>query len=354
MSLKSVALLGLFLALILILAGCNNNITAEEIIAKMEETIEGTHDAHAIVKASIDAQGIRMDVTAEVWEKMPNKVRTEIRQASEARYQGAVMVSDGVQAWYYEPAGNRVLVGSAGEVDMPLGQEMLGPLQERVQDVLDVSDVELVGEDAVAGHDAYKLILTPREDAEEEIFPGNGTATLWVDKQQWIILKATYEASAFGSGGIEIQDFELNPGIADDLFEFEVPEGASVVDVEAQQPEPMTLDEAGSQAGFPLLLPGYVPQDATLIEVFRVGDSFVLRYNHSTQVSFAIVQGPELPGPPPLGQSQDVSIRGQSATVVTDLSGGNTFLYWTENGVTVTIAGHISQDEAFQVAESLQ
>jgi hypothetical protein len=97
-----------------------------------------------------------------------------------------------------------------------------------------------------------------------------------------------------------------------------------------------------------------VPDGATLIEVFKVGDSFVLRYNHSTQISFAVVQGPELAGPPPLGQTQGITLRGQEATVVSDGSGGNTFLYWTENGVTVTVAGHIGVEQALQVAESLK
>ncbi len=354
MSGKALALIGLFLTFGLILTGCGGGITAEEVVSKMEETIANTDNAHAVIVASVDAQGIKMNVTAEVWEMMPNKVRAEVRDASESRLVGMVMVSDGEQAWLYEPASNRVTVGRAGEVDMPLPQEMLSSLDETIQKVLDVSDVELAGEEVVAGRDAYKLSLSPREDAEQEVFPGNGNATIWVDKEQWIVLKAVYEASALGSGVMEVQSFELNPGVADNMFDFEVPEGATVVDAKAQEPEPMTLDEAVAQAGFPLMVPDYVPDGATLIEVFKVGDSFVLRYNHSTQVSFAVVQGPELSGPPPLGQAQEVTVRGQSATVVSDKAGGNTFLYWTEDGVTVTVAGHISEEEALQVAESLK
>ena len=45
---------------------------------------------------------------------------------------------------------------------------------------------------------------------------------------------------------------------------------------------------------------------------------------------------------------------GAGITVITDEAGGNTFLYWTEDGVTVTVAGHITFDEALQVAESLR
>jgi outer membrane lipoprotein-sorting protein len=351
---KSLILLGLVLALSLALAGCSQKMTAEEIVAKMQETVESTQDAHAVVLVDVNAQGIEMSVKAEIWEKSPDKVRAQVLEASEGRLVGATIVNDGQQGWYYEPAANRVLVGAASEMDTRVPQEMLSGMQEAIQEVLDATDVELQGEEEVAGRRAYKLVASPKEDSEAEFLPGNGTATLWIDKEQWIVLKATYEASAFGQGTMEVQSFELNPGLTEDTFVFEIPEGATVVDVEAQKPVPVTLDEAQAQVGYPLLVPDYVPQGATLIEVFKAGESIVQRYNHSAEVSFTIIQGPELAGPPPVGQSQDLTVRGQSATAITDEASGNTFLYWTGDGVTVTVAGHISLDEALKVAESLQ
>jgi outer membrane lipoprotein-sorting protein len=342
------------LVLSLTLAGCGPGITAEEIVAKMQETVESTEDAHAVVFVAVNAQGIELSVTAEVWEKSPNKLRAKVLEASESRLLGATIVSDGQQGWYYEPTRNRVMVGASSEMETPLPQELLAGLQEVIQEVLDATDVELEGEETVAGHQTYKLVASPKEDAERQIFPGDGTATLWVDREQWIVLKAVYEASGFGQGTMEIRSFELNPGLNDDLFGFTVPEGASVVDIEAQQPVPLTLDEARDQAGFPLLVPEYVPEGTTLVKVLKVGDSVFLRYDHSTEVSFTVVQGPELSGPPPLGQSQDLTVRSLPATVITDEAGGNTFLYWTEDGITVTVAGHIGLDEALEVAESLK
>ncbi len=344
----------LFLLLSLALAGCGKPMTVEEIVAKIQETIESTQDAHALVAVDVNAQGLVMSATIEVWEKSPDKVHAVVLEASQSDLVGTTVVSDGQQAWYYEPSRNRVLVGAAGDMDTPLPQELLNGLQEVVQAVLATSDVELVGEEEVAGQPAYKLTASPQEGAASELFPGNGTATLWVDKERWIVLKATYEAGSFGQGTMEVRSFDLNPGLSDDLFTFVVPEGVAVVDVSAKEPVPMTLAEAQAEAGFPLLVPAYVPEGATLVEVFKVGDSFVLRYDHSTQVSFTVVQGPELAGLPSLGQSQDVGVRGQSATVVTDEAGGNTFLYWAESGGMVTVAGHISQAEALKVAESLE
>lgn len=345
---------GLLLALSLVVVGCGNEMTAEEIVAKVSETVESTQDAHAMVRATVNAQGIEMWVKAEVWEQSPDKVRAEILEAAEDRFVGTILVSDGQKAWYYEPERNRVMVGSPGEMETPLPQEMLSELQDVIQQVLEVSDVELAGQETVAGRPAYKLILTPKEDAERQVLPGDGAATIWVDEEQWIILKATYEGGALGQGGMEVLDFELNPGLAEGFFTFQVPEGAEIVEVEKREPIPLTLEEAKEQAGFPLLVPEYVPQGATLIEVFQADDSIILRYNHSTVVSFAIVQGTDLASPLPLGESQGLSVRGQSATAIADVAGGNTFLTWTEDGVTLTIAGHLSLEEAIQVAESLQ
>ena len=354
---KRLWVLSLLVALVLLLAGCGQGITAEEIVAHVQETVANTQDAHAVVSASVNAQGMEMSATAEVWEQSPNRLRAVVLQTSQAEFADAVLVSDGQQAWYYEPSKNRVLVGPVEEIETPLPQQLISEMQEMIQAVLDASEVELAGEETVAGKGAYKLILTPKEGEEGQeavVFPGNGTATLWVDKEQWFVLKATYEAASFGQGSLEVQSFELNPGLSDELFTFDPPEGATVVDVESQQPVALTLEEARAQADFPLLVPAYVPRGATLVEVFELSGSILLRYDHSPDVSFTVVQGPEPFGPPPVGQVQPLTIRGQSATVVTDEVGGNTFLYWLENGVMMAVGGHLTVDDAIQVAESLQ
>jgi hypothetical protein len=90
------------------------------------------------------------------------------------------------------------------------------------------------------------------------------------------------------------------------------------------------------------------------VEVFKSGDSIIQRYDHSPDVAFTVIQGLEPAGPPPLGQTQGITVRGQSATLVSDEEGGNTFLYWTEGEVSITVAGHIGLDEALKVAESLR
>lgn len=346
--------LGLVLIASLVLAGCGNKPTAEEIVAKMEETVENTVDAHGIVTAYVNAQGIEMSATAEVWEKAPDLVRAEVLEASQPDLVGTLLVKDAQQGWFYEPAKNRVSTGEVESLDTPLPEEMISEMRHVIQAVLDISNVELSGEEAVAGREAYKLTLTPKEDVGQELFPGGGTATLWVDKEQWIPLKAIYEGGMFGQGTVEVLSFELNPGLSDDLFAFTPPEGAEVVRHEKQEAVSLTLDEARALAGFPLLVPEYVPGDATLIEVVQVDSAFGLVYDHSPQVSFSIIQGTELIRPLPAGSAQNITVRGQAGTAITDETIGATFLYWTDGEIVFSLAGRISLDEALKVAESLR
>ena len=360
---RVLVLSSLVLVVSLLLTGCGQRITAEQIVAKMRETAESTVDAHAVVKVDMNAMGVDLAVTAEMWEKSPNSVRAEVIDASEPDLKGMTLVTDGQQAWFYDPAHNQVEVGAAGEMDMPLPQELLTSMQGVIQQVLDASNVELVGEEAVAGHDAYKLTFSPKEGSSQQIFPGNGIATVWVDQERWITLKATYEASSLGQGTIEVLSYELNPGVPDSRFHLEIPEGAKVFEVQAEEPVPLTLDEAKTQAaaeGYTLLVPGYVPEGTTLIEVFKTGGTIILRYDHSPQVAYTIMQGYKLPEGYELshlsllGEPKQTTIRGQEATAIAEEASGNTFLYWTENGAAMAVAGSISLEEALKVAESLQ
>jgi outer membrane lipoprotein-sorting protein len=346
--------LGVLVAISLLLVGCQGGPTAEEIVAKMKEIEAGTEDAHAILEMSFEGQGRDEELVIEVWEKKPNKFRAEVLEASGSEVvAGSIIVSDGSQTWIYDPGQNEVLVGDVGP-DEPSGpRDIIRFIDEVIQQVLDTTEVKLVGEEAVAGLATYKLEFTPKDDEETGLPPGS-KATLWVEQERWIVLQAHFSGAALGEGWMRVRSFELNAGLTDDLFQFKVPEGAQVTNIEDKRPTPTTLDEAQAQADFNLLVPNYLPEGVTLIDVLAVDEAFILRYDHS-ETSFTIVQGfvSGRNSPPPGSQKTEVTVRGQTANLITD-GLGNNFLAWTENGVTITVAGRISQDEMLKVAESLQ
>jgi outer membrane lipoprotein-sorting protein len=343
------------------LSGCQTGPTAEEIVAKMQEVEASTEDAHAVVEFSIQPEDmdVDMDVVVELWEKRPAKLRAEVLEADETEFEGVISVTDGEQAWLYHPGENVVVTGALGDLEsdeIPIDpQQVIQLMEEGIQWAMDNFDVKLAGEEELNGVATYKLEFTPKEGEDYSMpIPADAKATLWVEKDRWIALQAHVDGGAFGEGWVRVRSFEFNTGLDDALFQFEIPEGVEVIDVADMEPVPLTLDEAETQAGFDLLVPTYEPDGATLIEVFRVGDAFILRYDHST-TSFTIVQG-DLPQPmqqTPSGEATEVTVRGETAMLVTDDT-GNSFLTWTEDGVSVAIAGHISADEIVKVAESLQ
>ena len=352
MNRRWLALLGVLVVIALLVGACQNQPTAEEIVARMREVEASTEDAHGVLEFGVRGLDEDQEMVIEVWEKEPNKTRVETLESSDPELAGAVVVADGQQVWMYLPAENKVMVGEVGSDEPSSPRDMIQFMEEMIERMLDASEVKLVGEEDVAGAATYKLELSPKE-GEEAVLPVDAKVTLWVDQERWVVLRAHLVSDLVGEASMRVRSFELNTGLADDLFQFEIPEGAHVTTVESKQPVPLTLDEAKAQADF-LLVPGYVPEGATLINVFSVDGAYVLHYDHST-TSFTIMQGwSPGEGEIPTGQTREVTVRGQAATLITDAAMGNSFLTWVENGVTFTIAGRVSQDQILQVAESLQ
>jgi outer membrane lipoprotein-sorting protein len=352
MNRRWLALMGALVVVALLVGGCQNQPTAEEIVARMREVEASTEDVHGVLEVGVHDVGKDEQVVVEVWEKKPDKTRVETLESSDPDLAGAVIVGDGQQVWMYSPAENRVLVSEVGADEPSSPRDLIRFMEQIIQRMLDASEMKLLGEEDVAGVPTYKLELTPKE-GEDAILPVDAKVTLWVDQERWVVLRAHMISDLLGEASMRVRSFELNTGLGDDLFQFEVPEGAEVASVESRQPVPLTLDEARAEAAF-LLVPSYVPEGATLISVFSVDDAYVLHYDHST-TSFTIMQGwSPAEGEIPQGQTTEVTLRGQTATLITDASLGNSFLTWVEDGVTITIAGRISEDEILEVAESLQ
>lgn len=340
----------------LLLAGCQGGPTAEEIVAKIREVEASTEDVHAVIEVAVDVESedLNEELVVEVWEKSPNKLRAEVLESSRAELVGVVSVTDGAQGWMYHPGENVVAMGDAGPEGVPTPREAVQFVQGVIERVLDTSEVELMGQEDVAGVATYKLAFTPNEEGETVLPPGS-EATLWVEQERWIVRQAHFRSDLLGEGRMRVRTLELNQGLSDALFQFEIPAGAEVIEVKDVAPAHMTLDEAQAEAEF-LRVPGYVPAGATLIDVFTVGGeggAYVLRYNHAA-TAFTVVQGYEAMGELPEGPRTEVTVRGQPATLITDEAQGNSFLTWEEDGIVISIAGHIGADEVVKVAESLQ
>jgi hypothetical protein len=159
-----------------------------------------------------------------------------------------------------------------------------------------------------------------------------------------------------GEISITVLEYELNTGLADTIFQFDIPAGAEIVKFEDLEPQSLTLEEAGESAEFEFLTPAET--DATLVDIFDVRGILVQRYTLPEGGSFTIAQGVanDLSDEfsPPTGESQPVEVRGTTGQLMEAESGEQVLLTWTEGELFYSVAGDLSPEEALLIAESLQ
>ena len=69
--------LSVLVVISLLLGGCREQPTVEEIVAKMKEVEASIEDAHVVLEVSFKGQEMDKELVVEVWEKRPNKFRAE-------------------------------------------------------------------------------------------------------------------------------------------------------------------------------------------------------------------------------------------------------------------------------------
>jgi outer membrane lipoprotein-sorting protein len=324
-----------------------------DILNRAVTTLENAQDGHAVLQIQGTSPDKSGSATIEVWAKKladgsgRYKFRAEVRDSSDAKLKGAVAVSDGKTFWVYEPAQNTVRTGPVDQMN----QSQAKSPQDLVQQLLDYSTATLAGSESVNGHATYKLQLVPNSKAPQAA--AGATGLVWIDQSSWVSWKASVNAGSMGQGQVTAQVLGLNVSMPDSLFQFQAPAGAKVVQVQDLKLQHLTLSEAKTSAGFPVLTPSYVPAGATLVDVLKAGNTIVLRYE-SSHGSFSIEQSATAKGNVPSAVGESVLVRGTTGTLLTNPAGSEVMLIWTESGRRFRVSGALSRQAALKVAESLQ
>ncbi len=331
----------------------------EQILTNAANTLNSARDGHAILSIDVNSPDKKGTATVEVWaKKIANanpasyELRAQVTQASDPKEQGATLVSDGKQFWAYAPSQNTVWTGTVALWQQDKGHLATESPQALVQQLLDVSNVTLAGTESVSGHSAYKLSLVPKSGKSPQALAG-ATGSLWIDQNRWLPLQGSFNAGSMGQGQVTVKTVELNTGVPDSRFQFQIPAGAKVVNADSLRPQHLTLSDAQKNAGFKLLQPTFVPNGATLVDVLKSGNAIILRYESSSG-AFAIAQGIDSTNKPTGVTGKSVSVRGTTGTLYTNADGSRVLLVWTENGRANSVSGAISSQDALRIAESLK
>jgi outer membrane lipoprotein-sorting protein len=381
----------LMLLMSMVLAACaKEEITAENIVTKMQEAQRNTADMHAVARLDYTSRDESGFITAEYWMRKTGAkdeagndiqaIRVKVLEASEADAVGVEAVFNGDSGWLYSPKENTAYVGSKADMEGmrpeesnggPASQtEMLMQLQGFVQQGLDAVNIEIQGEEQVAGANAYKLKITPKPEAQQQLqLPIELLVdiTLWVDSARWMPVKLIVDAKDMGKVEIAAQTLEVNAGVDAAQFDAAPPAGATIVKIADMVKEheqeagasATTLDDARAQAGFTLLTAGEVNAGAALVDVQMIKlpqSTAVVQSFSGPGVEWSLVQsqGDFDPSKRDNVGGTAVDVRGVKGTLIEGKGNVGTLLTWEENGVSFVVAGNISADDAQKIAADLK
>jgi hypothetical protein len=149
-------------------------------------------------------------------------------------------------------------------------------------------------------------------------------------------------------------ELEINVGVDEALFTFEIPAGAEVIRFADLAPQSLTLEEAGATVEFEFLTPAETPEGAALVDVLEVRGAIVQRYALPDGGSFSVAQGLSDQARQPATEKQTVEVRGVTGTMFAAEDGNQVLLAWTEGDLFYSVAGDLTVDQALMIAESLQ
>jgi len=346
--------------------------SAEDILVQTLETTKTINDAHAVVEVRVDT--VEKDGTAkvEIWGRRgddgPGAFRLEVLETSEKEAAGAVAVSDGETLWAYAPSKGKVFVGTLEEAKSVMAEKQLARdefekgdfehpenAEEAVQKLLEYLTVDKQGSDEIAGESATHLKLMPLpEQMPSEYAVVGGFVNLWIDQARDVPLAVEYTGGSMGEISATVLELDINAGVEEALFAFEMPADVEVVPFAELLPETISLEEAASTAEFELLIPSENPQGATLVDILDVRGTIVQRYALPEGGSFTVAQGISDEAPRPSTEAQTVEVRGVAGALYASENGTQVLLVWAEDQVFYTIAGDLAAEQALMIAESLK
>lgn len=268
--------------------------------------------------------------TMKEWRDESGKSRNE---AIDDLGNSSYSVNDGSTVWSYNNETKEVLmIGLENEDLETINRSPSEQAKLLLELVENTHTVEVIGDETFINRDVIHVKATPNKQ-EGNLY---GEQELWIDKETWFILKSTSIVDDT-TVTTEYTIFEINPKFADDLFVFEIPEGAEVVDLSdfGEQIILHDVNEAVEYLDQPFY---YVEEQNDLllndIEVFSmegIPTQLTFNYVKNSIPYFSLVVTPVEDENKPYNGSDGLNVRGQEATL--DEFGGFRSISWVQDGI---------------------
>jgi len=323
--------------------GClGYRLTPAEVVQLGQGALSRSPVCHSVLELEIDTDLLKDSVTVELWEQRPTRYRVEVLAAENLQLDGLAYTTDGQQSMSYLPHANRVLVGPADRVKLPLVIETV--LRSRVAwlEDADPASAHLIARERDEGLVVYRIGLP---------LPNGGSVQYTIDARQWWVRQVEYQDAYLGQGRIVTREIECFERAEEVRFELDLPAGVPVQQVEIEKSQPLTLQEAQMAVPFPLQTPAYLPAGTRFTVAYQLDKNIALMY--TGEHSFTLVQGPGIGQVPQEGAST-ILLRGQQALLIPDPEHAGMVLTWREDDLQFSISGSLEQKEIVRLAESLE
>lgn len=152
-----------------------------------------------------------------LFQRQPDRIALRFSEPA-----GDVILSDGRYFWVYYPSVNEQQVirspaAAAGESGVNLQAQFVGDPVERFR-------YELHGTETVAGRSAHVVTLVPRQRAEYR------SLKAWIDARDGLVRRFELTEHNANVRRFDLHNLQVNPAIAESVFQFTPPPGARIVD----------------------------------------------------------------------------------------------------------------------------
>jgi len=326
---KKVMILVIFLSIMV--TGCIDEMTVEEIAKHTQEKYENVDDFKATMITTTNVGGAEERDEMDISVKKPNKSKWVDKK------RGTIIVTNGEVLWEYDAKKNEAIktsvVSSENMPDLDYGQLISGLLIN--------NDVTLIGEEKLGDMSCYVIEASPKKETYLT------RQTIWVDKKYWFPIRFETDFGDFKSS-VEYTNISINSGISDVEFEFVPPEGVKIVEPEISLPDQLSMEEAQNSVNITILKPSYTA-DYNLMgaNIGASGKSVSLTYAKEGKI-LTITQSQKKH---PLQNAENISVGGAKGELLDVF--GSKMLRFDSNDTEIMITGTMTKEELIKIAESI-
>lgn len=254
----------------------NDTSRAEEIIENASERYEEIEDFTAIQETTANYGENTTTTTADFAYMEPDNLRLEY--TGDGPQAGTLIVSNGSSTVIYDASNNSVqVIDTAGQ---NVGQQADAGYLDQILSVLQSSETSYEGTETVAGEETYVVSAEP-----SSAFGGDVSYTYYLDQETYLPIKQ-HTDSTFTFNGTEtnsesttvLRNVSVDVGLSNETFDFEVPEGATVLESPVDTTTYESVDAVRENVSVAVTEPAELP------EGFGFEQAVVSRISNMTSV----------------------------------------------------------------------